>query len=101
MSVIGTWALTLNSPLGDQAARLDIQELEGACQGTLTGKGDPSPLERLTVDGNNLSFSAFVDTPVGRMNLAFTGAVTDGAIAGTYSTPFGAFQFSGNRPATA
>lgn len=97
MSVTGTWNLTLNSPLGDQAARLDIHEAEGAFQGTLTGKADPSPLQRLTVEGTNVSFSADADTPVGRMSLAFTGAVTGDTLAGKYSTPFGAFDFSGTR----
>jgi len=31
------------------------------------------------------------------MNLAFTGAVTGDTLAGKYSTPFGAFDFSGTR----
>jgi hypothetical protein len=97
MSITGTWNLTLKSPLGDQAARLDLHEFDGSVQGTLTGKGDPAALQRVTVDGANLAFSADADTPVGRMNLAFTGSVTGDTLAGTYSTPFGAFEFSGNR----
>ena len=97
MSITGTWNLTLKSPLGDQAARLDLHEIDGSVQGTLTGKGDPAALQRLTVDGANLAFSADADTPVGRMNLAFTGSVNGDTLAGTYSTPFGAFEFSGNR----
>ena len=97
MSVTGTWNLTLKSPLGDQAARLDLHELDGSMQGTLTGKGDPAALQGLNVDGGNLAFSADADTPVGRLNLAFTGAVTGDTLAGTYSTPFGAFDFSGSR----
>jgi hypothetical protein len=97
MSITGTWNLTLKSPLGDQAARLDLHELDGTVQGTLTGKGEPAALQRLTVDGASLAFAADADTPVGRMNLAFTGAVTGDTLAGTYSTPFGAFEFSGSR----
>ncbi len=97
MSITGTWNLTLKSPLGDQAAQLDLHDHDGSVQGTLTGKGDPAALQGLTVDGANLAFSADADTPVGRMNLAFTGAVTDDTLAGTYSTPFGAFEFSGSR----
>jgi len=97
MSVTGTWNLTINSPLGAQPATLQIQEVGGTYQGTLTGKADPAPAERLTVDGSNLSFSADADTPVGRMKLAFTGSVTGDSIAGKYDTPFGAFDFSGTR----
>ena len=97
MSITGTWNLTLNSPLGDQAARLDLQEAAGAVQGTLTGKGDPTPVQHLEINGNDVAFSADADTPVGRLNLAFKGAVSGDAISGKYSTPFGAFDFSGTR----
>jgi len=97
MSITGTWKLTITSPLGAQSATLQIQEVGGVYQGTLTGKADPSPLEELKVDGSNASFSADADTPVGKMKLAFTGAVTGDNIAGKYNTPFGAFDFSGTR----
>ncbi len=97
MSVNGTWNLTLNSPLGAQSAVLVLDEAAGAWQGTLAGKGDPSPLERLTIDGERLEFSADADTPVGRLKLAFTGMATADAITGKYNTPFGAFDFSGSR----
>lgn len=97
MSVTGTWNLTLNSPLGDQAARLDLHEADGAVQGTLTGKGDPAPLQRVTVEGSTVAFAADADTPVGRLNLAFSGTVNGDSIAGKYQTPFGGFDFSGTR----
>lgn len=97
MSINGTWNLTLSSPLGAQSAVLVLEEAAGAWQGTLTGKGDPAPLAGLAIDGSNLQFSADADTPVGRLNLAFTGVATDDAISGKYSTPFGAFDFSGSR----
>jgi hypothetical protein len=97
MSITGTWNLTLNSPLGDQDARLDIHEADGALQGTLTGKGEPTPVQRLEVNGNEVSFAADADTPVGRLNLAFSGAVDGDKLAGKYQTPFGGFDFSGSR----
>ena len=97
MSVTGTWNLTLNSPLGDQAARLDLHDTSGALDGTLTGKGDPAPLQRVAFDGSVVSFAADADTPVGRLNLAFSGTVTGDTLAGKYETPFGAFNFSGTR----
>lgn len=91
MAVTGTWNLTMNSPLGDQQATLKIDETGG----TLTGKNDPVPVQRLTIDGANISFAADADTPVGKLNLAFTGTLSDAGIAGTYATPFGSFNFSG------
>ena len=97
MSITGTWNLTMNSPLGAQPATLQVQEVGGAYQGTLTGKADPTPLEELKVDGSNVAFSADADTPVGRLKLGFAGAVTGDSLAGKYTTPFGAFDFSGTR----
>ena len=97
MSVTGTWNLTLNSPLGDQAATLQIQEAGGAYTGTLQGKAEPTAVEELKVDGGNVGFSADADTPVGRLKLAFSGTVSGDGLSGTYSTPFGAFNFSGTR----
>jgi hypothetical protein len=97
MSVTGTWNLTLNSPLGDQAATLQLEESEGAFHGTLKGQSDPAPVEELKVEGSNVGFAADADTPVGRLRLGFNGAVEGDAISGTYSTPFGAFSFSGTR----
>ena len=99
MSVAGTWNVTLNSPLGDQQAVLKIEDAGGVLSGTLTGKSDPTPLQRLAVDDANISFAADADTPVGRLNLAFTGTVTDTTISGTYATPFGGFNFSATRAA--
>jgi|SRR5512139_327778 hypothetical protein len=97
MSVTGTWNLTLNSPLGDQAATLNIEEVGGVFQGTLTGKSEAGAVQRLTVEGAAVSFAADADTPVGRLNLAFSGTVDGDKIAGKYQTPFGGFDFSGTR----
>jgi hypothetical protein len=54
-------------------------------------------VQRLTVEGAAVSFAADADTPVGRLNLAFSGTVDGDKIAGKYQTPFGGFDFSGTR----
>lgn len=97
MSITGTWNLTLTSPLGEQSARLDVTEAEGALQATLTGKGDPTPAQGFAFSDNQVSFSADADTPVGRLNLAFSGTIEGDKLSGKYQTPFGGFDFSGTR----
>jgi len=97
MSITGSWHLTLNSPLGDQEARLEVTEAGDALQATLAGKGDPTPVQRFEVNGNEVSFAADADTPVGRLNLAFSGTVEGDTFSGKYQTPFGGFDFSGKR----
>jgi autotransporter translocation and assembly factor TamB len=99
MSIAGNWKLTLNSPLGAQQADLSLQEVEGAYQGTMSGSmgGAPTAVEELKADGDNVSFAADADTPVGRLRLAFNGTVTGDSIAGKYRIPFGEFDFTGTR----
>jgi autotransporter translocation and assembly factor TamB len=99
MSIAGNWKLTLNSPLGAQQADLSLQEADGSYQGTLGGSmgGAGNPVEELKVEGDNVSFAADADTPVGRLRLAFTGTVAGDAMTGKYRIPFGEFDFSGTR----
>jgi autotransporter translocation and assembly factor TamB len=97
VSATGRWTLTLNSPLGAQAATLAIEEAGGTYSGTLTGSGAPSALEDLKVDGPSVSFAADADTPVGRMKLTVNGAIAGDCVSGKYGTPFGEFDFSGTR----
>lgn len=97
MSITGTWKMTMSSPLGEQNATLQIEEVSGALQGTLTGSGAPSPVEELNVSGSDVAFAADADTPVGKLRLGFTGAVAGDTFSGKYSTPFGAFDFTGTR----
>lgn len=99
MSIAGNWKLTLNSPLGAQQADLSLQEVNGIYQGTMgaaTG-GTPTAVEDLKAEGDNVSFAADADTPVGRLRLAFTGTVTGDTMAGKYRIPFGEFDFTGTR----
>ena len=49
------------------------------------------------MNGNEVSFAADADTPVGRLNLAFSGTIDGDKLAGKYQTPFGGFDFSGTR----
>ena len=97
MNATGNWTLTLNSPLGAQAATLAIAEAGGTYSGTLTGSGEPSTLEDLKIDGASVSFAADADTPVGRMKLTVKGAIAGDSVSGKYGTPFGEFDFSGTR----
>jgi len=82
-----------HSGLGHQAAQILLY----GSQGTLKGQGDPTAVEELKVDGSNVGFSADADTPVGRLKLGFSGTVAGDSISGTYSTPFGGFNFAGTR----
>jgi hypothetical protein len=99
MAVDGKWEIVINSPLGAQKAQLDLKA-EGA---TLTGSQQAAqgsgPLENGKVDGNAVSWSAKITSPM-PMTLDFTGTVDGDKLAGSVKAgSFGSFPFTGTRVA--
>ena len=97
MSVTGTWNLTLNSPLGDQAASSTCRMRAVSCRARSPARATRAAAAGLGRGRHVVSFAADADTPVGRLNLAFSGTVIGDSLSGKYETPFGAFDFSGTR----
>lgn len=94
MSIIGTWDVTVNTPLGTQVIVLEfVDEHTGiARHGT-----DSVPLQEVAVSGNTATCTARLTQP---MSVTLTCAVTlDGdALTGTASAGFfGTFALSGRR----
>ena len=97
MAVDGKWEITINSPMGAQKATLDIKNEGGALTGTQTAMQGTQPVTNGKVDGNNLSWSANITSPM-PMTLEFSGAVDGDAIKGNVKAgSFGSFPFSGAR----
>lgn len=95
MSVIGTWEISTNTPMGKQSGDMVINE-DGT--GTMTDPmGGPAPLQDLTIDGNNFSAKADVNTPMGKITMSLSGAADGDAISGSFQTPMGPMEFSGSR----
>ena len=74
MAIDGKWEITINSPLGAQKATLDIKADGGTLNGTQTAMQGTQPLTNGKVDGNNLTWSASITSPM-PMTLEFSGAV--------------------------
>ena len=99
MAVDGKWEIVINSPLGAQKAALDITTNGGSLTGTQTAQQGSGPLENGKVDGNSLSWSAKITTPL-PLTLDFTGTVDGDKLSGSVKAgSFGSFPFSGNRTA--
>src|SRR6201996_1140870 len=97
MAIDGNWEITINSPMGAQKARLKLTPSGGALSGTQHAQGSPQPVANGKVDGNKVSWSANITTPM-PMTLEFTGAVDGDAIKGSVKAgSFGSFPFSGAR----
>ena len=99
MAVDGKWEIVINSPLGAQKATLDIATNGSALTGTQQAAQGSGPLENGKVDGNNVTWSAKITSPM-PLTLDFTGTVDGDKLSGSVKAgSFGSFPFTGNRTA--
>jgi hypothetical protein len=92
-----SFQLTMNTPMGVQTPILTITEEGGGYAGTMSGATGTIQLEALSVDGAEIAFKAQVPSPMGKINLTFTGTVNGDTITGQCATPMGSLPFTGNR----
>jgi hypothetical protein len=99
MAIDGKWEITINSPMGAQKATLDLKNEGGALSGTQTAMQSTQPLTNAKIDGNNLTWSASITSPM-PMTLEFSGTVDGDKLSGSVKAgAFGSFPFSGGRAA--
>ena len=97
MAVDGKWEIVINSPMGAQKATLDLKADGGTLSGTQSAAQGSGPLENGKVDGNTLTWSAKITSPM-PMTLEFTGSVDGDALKGSVKAgAFGSFPFNGSK----
>jgi hypothetical protein len=97
MSATGTWNVTINSPMGAQQGTLDLAVDGDTLTGTMNGAAGSMPLTDGKADGNALSWTANMTSPM-PMKLEFAAEVDGDAISGTVKLgAFGNATFSGTR----
>jgi hypothetical protein len=97
MTAAGKWEIVINSPMGAQKATLDLGTDGASLTGTQTAAQGSGPLENGKVDGNTVSWSAKISSPM-PLTLDFTGTVEGDKMSGSVKAgAFGAFPFTGNR----
>jgi hypothetical protein len=99
MAVDGKWEIVINSPLGPQKAQLDLKADGGTLTGSQQAAQGSGPVENGKVDGNAVSWSAKITSPM-PMTLDFAGTVEGDTLSGSVKAgSFGSFPFSGTRTA--
>jgi len=97
MSVDGTWKVTVNSPMGKEETVLELRGEAGALQGTQSGAHGSYPIEDGRVNGDSISWSSSVTSPI-RITLLFNGLVVGDSMKGKVKLGmFGAYDFTGSR----
>ena len=99
MAVDGKWEITINSPLGAQKATLDLATNGSALTGSQQAAQGSGPVENGKVDGNTLTWSAKISSPM-PMTLDFNGTVDGDKLSGSVKAgSFGSFPFTGSSSA--
>lgn len=97
MSADGSWSVTINSPMGAQQATLKLVTNGNELSGTMEGPQGSQEFDGGTVDGNNLTWTVKMTSPM-PMELETTATVDGDSISGNVKLgAFGEATFSGTR----
>ncbi|MDP6607227.1 MAG: hypothetical protein QF664_13380 [Dehalococcoidia bacterium] len=91
MSVEGSWALKISSPMGEQPATLELKGSD-SLTGSMNASVGNSELTG-SLDGDAIEFKGEMDSQMGKIELTFTGTVDGDEMSG--SAQFGSFGSGG------
>jgi hypothetical protein len=96
VSIDGSWEITVQTPMGPQASKLEVRTDGTTLTGTQSGAGDQTDIYEGSVDGDNATWKIDVKQPF-PMTVTFNATVAGQSISGTAQA--GAFPpapFTGN-----
>jgi hypothetical protein len=74
-SIVGTWALEVSAPRGVQHPTLKVALDKDTYHGVLTGQRGQLPIKEMQVDENTFGFPLKVTTPMGELELHYSGQI--------------------------
>lgn len=97
MAVDGNWNLTLNTPMGERTATLNLASSGTTLTGTQASEGDSAEIFDGTVNGDDVAWKVSITNPM-PLTLEFSGKVAGDSISGEMGLGFmGSFAFTGSR----
>ncbi len=94
MGIVGTWDITVNTPMGEQASTL-VLNADGT--GSTSSQLGSSDIDDATIDGDSATFTVTIEV-MGEKTVLTGSATADGdSITGSYKSPMGVSGFSGKR----
>ena len=81
MLAVGTWDLTIKTPIGKQTAKVTIIETANGLQGVATNADGDVPLDAVLLDGDMLTWKMSITKPL-RLNLAFEVTIEGDSMVG-------------------
>ena len=95
--LVGTWALEVSAMRGIQYLTLEVIEEAGGFGGVVTGRRGPVIVDAIQVKGRAFSFRQKVTSPMGQIELYYTGQIDTDRMQGEMQTPRGVIMFTGKR----
>ena len=97
MAADGSWNLTMNTPMGERKATLDIKTAGGQLTGRQSAEGNSADIFDGTVNGNELSWKVNIEQPMA-LTLEFSAQVSGDSMSGSMKIGmFGTSSFTGTR----
>jgi hypothetical protein len=94
--VQGKWNITLKTPMGDRSGVLELSTEGSRLSGSMTDGKHSAAISDGRVDGNRLSWSAKITTPM-KLSLKFSALVDEDKISGSARHLLGSATFIGTR----
>ena len=95
--IVGTWALEISAARGIQYPTLEVTEEAGGYGGVVTGRRGSVVIDAIQVKGRAFSFRQKVTSPMGEIELHYSGQIDSDRMQGELQTPRGAILFTGER----
>ena len=95
--LVGTWSLEVSAMRGIQYLTLEVIEEAGGYGGVVTGRRGPVIIDAIQVKGRAFSFRQKVTSPMGKIELLYTGQIDTDRMQGEMQTPRGVIMFTGKR----
>lgn len=94
MSIVGTWSITVDTPMGAQPAEL-VLNADGT--GSTSSAMGSSTIDDLELDGDRATFTVTIDVMGREMVLRGSATAEGNSITGRYETAQGTSAFTGGR----
>ena len=95
--LLGTWTLTIETPMGISNPILTIRKSADGYDGTYESQRGKRGVEDIEVMGQAFSFRMMVSMPMGDFEMVYKGSIDGEKISGTIGNAMGEIAFVGRR----
>ena len=95
--ITGTYAVSLQTPMGLEKGKVTFRESGGALSGTLIVSGVGNPIQKGKADGNTFEISGTIRKAFFRISYTAKGEVNGDTLTATAYSKYGSFVISGVR----